>query len=236
MTQHNGFDGATQFLSEEDLVKKIQHWYSVQCDLGRGNKNLFHIGTLDNPGWDLKVSLLGTSMQGRTRDWVLLERTENDWAGWMVKDNEFGAAGGAENLVEILTMFLDWIEGNESPPIAKEREFAISTHPGVVTRLQRWYASQCDGDWEHAFGADIRTIDGPGWAVIVDLADTPAEGLTTELTKIQRTESDWVDWKVKDKKVDATGGPGNLLEMLNISVDWIEPNAPPPAPDESDSY
>jgi hypothetical protein len=28
--------------------------------------------------------------------------------------------------------------------------------------LHRWYAAQCDGDWEHEFGIRLTTPDNPG--------------------------------------------------------------------------
>lgn len=30
--------------------------------------------------------------------------------------------------------------------------------------LQKWYKSQCDGDWEHEYGIKIETVDNPGWS------------------------------------------------------------------------
>lgn len=46
----------------------------------------------------------------------------------------------------------------------------------VLVRLQRWYAAQCDGDWEHQSGVRIETLDNPGWLVKVDVAGTSLEG------------------------------------------------------------
>lgn len=37
--------------------------------------------------------------------------------------------------------------------------------------IMRWYASQCDGDWEHEHGMSIETIDNPGWALEVSFAE-----------------------------------------------------------------
>lgn len=33
----------------------------------------------------------------------------------------------------------------------------------VLGRLERWYAAQCNGDWEHTYGITIETLDNPGW-------------------------------------------------------------------------
>jgi hypothetical protein len=41
--------------------------------------------------------------------------------------------------------------------------------------LQRWYAEQCDGKWEHSYGVRIETLDNPGWQITVDLNGTGLE-------------------------------------------------------------
>ena len=33
--------------------------------------------------------------------------------------------------------------------------------------MMRWFASHCDGDWEHDLGIRIETLDNPGWAMDV---------------------------------------------------------------------
>jgi Immunity protein 53 len=42
----------------------------------------------------------------------------------------------------------------------------------ALQRLQDWYSAQCDGDWEHQQGVRIESLDNPGWALDIDLADT----------------------------------------------------------------
>ena len=45
----------------------------------------------------------------------------------------------------------------------------------ALSSLQRWYSSQCDGDWEHQLGVEITTLDNPGWLVRIELRHTPLE-------------------------------------------------------------
>jgi hypothetical protein len=42
--------------------------------------------------------------------------------------------------------------------------------------LQEWYASVCDGDWEHSYGIRIKTTDNPGWVLVVDPEHTSLRG------------------------------------------------------------
>jgi len=43
--------------------------------------------------------------------------------------------------------------------------------------IQKWYKSQCNGDWEHEYGVKIETVDNSGWYVTINLMDTNLEGI-----------------------------------------------------------
>jgi hypothetical protein len=45
----------------------------------------------------------------------------------------------------------------------------------VMGWFARSYEAQCNGDWEHGFGASIDTLDNPGWLLKVDLAGTDCD-------------------------------------------------------------
>ena len=82
--------------------------------------------------------------------------------------------------------------------------------------LQQWYQSQCDGDWEHTYGVDIGTLDNPGWTLKIDLDGTDLWEKDLDFVKIERSEHDWIMYKIKDMKFDAAGGPMNLTEIIEI--------------------
>lgn len=65
-----------------------------------------------------------------------------------------------------------------------------STH--VLDWLQSWYGAQCDGDWEHARGVVIDTLDNPGWAVRIDLQETDLAEREYSPQQVDRDEHDWV--------------------------------------------
>jgi hypothetical protein len=88
--------------------------------------------------------------------------------------------------------------------------------PGPLVWLQGWYASQCNGDWEHGYGIEIRTLDNPGWTLTVHLDGTGLEGATFERREIMRGEHDWVHAWVADDKFEAACGPLNLGEALHL--------------------
>ena len=90
-----------------------------------------------------------------------------------------------------------------------------------ISRLQQWYRSQCDGNWEHQYGVKIDTMDNPGWAVEVDIVGTNLEGRLFEEVNIERSESDWLRCRVRDGKYKGFGGPLNLQEVIDVFLSWI---------------
>ena len=90
------------------------------------------------------------------------------------------------------------------------------------TWLIKWYANQCNGDWEHSYGIKIDTLDNPGWYITIDLMDTEYEG--KEFTKkiIERSENDWLRCYIRDDKFEGPCGLYNLPEVLKIFHDWVE--------------
>jgi hypothetical protein len=82
------------------------------------------------------------------------------------------------------------------------------TNPrGELDRLQRWYEAQCDGDWEHEWGAQIETLDNPGWAVRISLEETSLAWRTYPRTDFRRSDSDRVMARVSDDVFQASCGP-----------------------------
>lgn len=86
--------------------------------------------------------------------------------------------------------------------------------------LQEWYAACCDDDWEHTYGVRISTLDNPGWAIDIDLAETPLEGTPFDSINIERTDKDWLQCQVTSGTFNGRGGPRNLGEILRIFHDW----------------
>ena len=86
--------------------------------------------------------------------------------------------------------------------------------------LQTWYASNCDGDWEHSFGVTIGTLDNPGWSVTIDLEETNLEDKSFESFEKEDSEEQWIHCSVKDRKFLGAGDETRLEEILRIFLDW----------------
>ena len=90
-----------------------------------------------------------------------------------------------------------------------------------LSELQQWYASHCNGDWEHDQRIAIGNIDNPGWSLRINLEDTDLEGQMFATVK-ERYEhpTDWVLCCVADGQFQAAGGPFQLPRMLRIFLEW----------------
>jgi hypothetical protein len=63
------------------------------------------IGTLDNPGWRIKVDLVGTSLEGARLDREVTARADDDWLHVWIEDDAFHVACGPLNLAEAMDRF-----------------------------------------------------------------------------------------------------------------------------------
>jgi Immunity protein 53 len=94
----------------------------------------------------------------------------------------------------------------------------------MLSALENWYASQCDGDWEHSWGVHIETLDNPGWSVRIDLAETRKDGASLARVALKRTEQDWIFYSVADNRFQIYCGPKNLSEALALFIEWFDSN------------
>lgn len=89
-----------------------------------------------------------------------------------------------------------------------------------LDELMSWYASHCDGDWEHSYGVRIDTLDNPGWTVEIDLARTELEA--KHFSKISEDFGDlgWTQIEIKDGVWSAACDHRGLTRVLRIFLDW----------------
>lgn len=91
-----------------------------------------------------------------------------------------------------------------------------------ISLLEKWYRQRCNGDWEHAWGIKIETLDNPGWRIEINLNETRAEDRILQKVRMERTVEDWILYWVEKKTFHAACGPSNLSETIEIFVDWFE--------------
>lgn len=99
-------------MTDDNLLWLIR-WYNGQCDDDWEHGNGIKIGTIDNPGWYLKVSLDETELQDKRFQKIKIDRTEHDWVSCFIENGMFNGFGGPSNLPEILRIFRNWGEMND---------------------------------------------------------------------------------------------------------------------------
>ena len=93
----------------------------------------------------------------------------------------------------------------------------------AVRRLQDWFHSRCDGDWEHGEGITIETLDNPGWKIEIVLADTPLEKKPfAEVNRDYESETEWLTCFLRDGMFMGACGPRKLEEMIEVFLTWAE--------------
>ena len=67
-----------------------------------------------------------------------------------------------------------------------------------LQRLESWYRSQCDGEWEHGFGITIETHDNPGWGLKIDLQGTGLESAPfTAISRYFERQDDYLTCRIE---------------------------------------
>ena len=92
-----------------------------------------------------------------------------------------------------------------------------------ILRLQDWFESQCDKDWEHGNGIKIKTLDNPGWSLDIELDGTIL--IDKELSEYKENyehETDWITCKKEGSIFQGRGGPKQLLKIIQFFLDWAK--------------
>lgn len=105
----------------DDNLNWLMRWYLDQCDNDWEHSYGVEIGTLDNPGWTLKINLRDTALKGRTFKKITqgepagnLDEWRRTGSWWVadVKDGAFEAACGPLDLPSVVSVFREWAESD----------------------------------------------------------------------------------------------------------------------------
>ncbi|MBK8037964.1 MAG: immunity 53 family protein [Verrucomicrobiaceae bacterium] len=96
-------------------LQDLQDWYGHQCNGDWEHSYGVCIETLDNPGWLLKIDVVGTPLE--TKPFEKVERPgELDWINCQRSETQFVAAGGSKMLPALISVFLDWARTFDQEP------------------------------------------------------------------------------------------------------------------------
>ena len=88
----------------------LEAFYAQSCDGDWEHDYGVEIGTLDNPGWSVRVNLQGTSLEGRSFEKRVTERSDTDWMHCWFEAGTWNARGGSRNLQEMLQVLQEWAQ------------------------------------------------------------------------------------------------------------------------------
>lgn len=88
-----------------DGVAFLQQWFVQQADGEWEHHDGILIESLDNPGWYLSVSLVGTVLEGRLLDYAIARDDDPRWVHCWSTGDRFEAASGPLGLGDALEQF-----------------------------------------------------------------------------------------------------------------------------------
>lgn len=91
------------------LIADLQDWYRRHCDEVWEHDYGVNITTTDNPGWWVRIDLVGTALDGKPFERI--ERRDADGEFELcceIKDGQFSGFGDPESLGEVLAIFLEF--------------------------------------------------------------------------------------------------------------------------------
>lgn len=95
-------------------LEALQEWYQSQCNGDWEHKYGINIESCDNPGWWVKIDLMGTSLQSRHYPPIKVNidergfQKEPRWLSCCVIDGVWHGSGDETKLPEIVSYFLRW--------------------------------------------------------------------------------------------------------------------------------
>ena len=88
-----------------NIMEWLSQWYKDKCNGEWEHLNSIKIESLDNPGWQIKIDLENTELEGYDIKYSLIEKSPNDWYGLKIQNNVFHAAGDTNKLLFLIEKF-----------------------------------------------------------------------------------------------------------------------------------
>ncbi len=92
----------------------------------------------------------------------------------------------------------------------------------ILQWLQKWYTKNRAGHSEE--GIQLKNRGNEGWDVVIGLRHTYLDKQIMTPAILERSETDWYKCKVVSNVFRGQGGPGNLVEILEIFQEWALEN------------
>lgn len=94
----------------KNTLQWLQTWYESQCNGDWEHQYGVSIKTLGNPGWDLKIDIYNTHLEGFEVDYQVVEKSESDWYSYKADKYKFEAFGDPSKLETLILKFKEIAE------------------------------------------------------------------------------------------------------------------------------
>lgn len=95
-------------MSGDSALDGLMHWYQSQCNGEWEHEYGIKIGTLDNPGWEITIDLMGTPLESKPFEEVTQNQDAFDWYSCRREGSTFRAYCGPLRLPQAIGAFLNW--------------------------------------------------------------------------------------------------------------------------------
>jgi len=93
-----------------DILNWLCNWYKKNCNGDWEHNYGVAIGTLDNPGWSVKIDLVDTPLYGKKLEKRWIENSDSDWCSVSSDGIFFEAYGDSSKLRFMLEYFKEFVE------------------------------------------------------------------------------------------------------------------------------
>lgn len=100
----------------------LDGWYQRQCNGEWEHSEGVQLEALEQRGWQLTISLTGTSAENSMPQKLSLDSSTGDWIACSISADRFEGAGDPKKLEQIIGVFRKWVDAAdrvEKLPILK---------------------------------------------------------------------------------------------------------------------
>ncbi|MGC8549337.1 MAG: immunity 53 family protein [Acidobacteriaceae bacterium] len=93
-----------------DNLEWLDGWYQQQCNGEWEHSHGMLLEALEQRGWQLTISLTGTSAENAAPQKISLDSTTGDWIACSISPERFEGAGDPRKLEQIIGVFRQWVD------------------------------------------------------------------------------------------------------------------------------
>jgi Immunity protein 53 len=204
-----------------DLVNYIQNWVLKSPQITHLNEPRFKIETLGNPGWMISLNIESMGVPQLLPTPPTYWRSVDDWVFVTSEESQIRIGCSPLNFLIGIETSIEILNSNripESPPRS-----AVHESNRELLKLQKWYFSNCNENWEYEYGLSIQSLPDPGWELNLDLLATSWEGLELEPQSQRNSEQDWLHLRTTERGLQATCGPLGLSSAIDQALALLTP-------------